>query len=252
MTNSKKYVILLLAVGIIIPVTGDLLAGLVFKQFFTGAVLISCLWYFVLAACLLIYYMKEVNSVSILTEFLGKVKTADLKDTGFIEGIKDKRIKELIIDVNAGLSGKLQRISTYTTEIAGNADNLDISLKDISSVSESISNVSESIAAGAAAQASDVENFSLFLSDMVHKIEEMAEKSAVLIEDGNKTKSASIKGSESLEELLTNNGKFSKVMEDIIEKIIILTKQADNITHVTSVIATICKPDKFIIVECIC
>jgi methyl-accepting chemotaxis protein/ABC-type sugar transport system substrate-binding protein len=239
MFKSKKNNVPLLAIGIILSVAVDLLAGLILKQFFARVVLISCLWYLVFAVYLLIYYMKEIKTVGILTEYLGKLKTIDLEDTAFIERIKDKRMKELIIDVNAGLSGKLQRISTYTGEIAGNADNLDISLKDISSVSESISNVSESIAAGAAAQASDVENFSLFLTDMVHKIEEMAEKSAVLIEDGNKTKTASIKGGQSLEELLVNNGKFSKVMEDIIDKIIILTKQADNITRVTSVMASI-------------
>ena len=73
------------------------------------------------------------------------------------------------------LSEKKQRLSRNVAEIVKLTDNIDLSLKDISSVSENISEASESIAAGAASQASDVENFSSFLTDMVTKIENISE-----------------------------------------------------------------------------
>jgi methyl-accepting chemotaxis protein/ABC-type sugar transport system substrate-binding protein len=137
------------------------------------------------------------------------------------------------------LSEKKQRLSRNVAEIVKLTDNIDLSLKDISSVSENISEASESIAAGAASQASDVENFSSFLTDMVTKIENISEISERLIEEGNRTKEASENGASRLEELLSSNELFEQVMEDIITKIATMTKQAENISKVTSMISAI-------------
>ena len=137
------------------------------------------------------------------------------------------------------LSEKKQRLSKNVAEIVKLTDNIDISLKDISSVSENISVASESIAVGAASQASDVENFSSFLTDMVTKIESISEISDKLIEEGNRTKEASEAGAGSLVGLLSSNDMLGQVMEDIISKIVTMTKQADNISRATSMISAI-------------
>lgn len=137
------------------------------------------------------------------------------------------------------LSEKKQRLSGNVAGIVKLTDNIDLSLKDISNVSENISEASESIAVGATSQASDVENFSSFLSDMVTKIENISEISERLIEEGNRTKEASEAGAGSLEELLSSNDMFGQVMEDIISKIVTMTKQAENISKATSMISAI-------------
>ena len=137
------------------------------------------------------------------------------------------------------ISERNLRLGKNVADIIKLTDNIDLSLKDISNVSESISAASESIAAGAASQASDVENFSSFLSDLVTKIEDISEISASLIEEGRNTKAASEAGAGSLEELLSSNQVFRQVMEDIISKIIALTKQTDSISKATSLISAI-------------
>lgn len=151
-----------------------------------------------------------------------------------------KRKKAALTDkVQDDLFEKKQRMSGNISGIVKLTDSIDLSLKDISDVSESISAASESIAAGAASQATDVENFSFFLTDMVAKIENISEISASLVEEGNKTKAASETGAGSLEELLSSNEVFGHVMEDIISKVAALTKQADSISMATGIISAI-------------
>lgn len=141
--------------------------------------------------------------------------------------------------IQEDFSVKKQKLSGNVAEIVKLTDNIDLSLKDISDVSENISMASESIAVGAISQASDVENFSSFLSDMVTKIENISEISERLIEEGNRTKVASENGAGSFEELLSSNDMFGQVMEDIISKIDTMTTQADNISMATSMISAI-------------
>ena len=239
MYKSKGLVLILFSLGIVVPLITNLLNSVFFKQNSLVLTIMSCLWYSALSIWLFFGYSRIASSVKGLIGFAQKINGVEMEDNKFFEEIKDKKVKEIIVRANDGFSGKLFRISSSTAEIANIADTLDMSLKDISNVSESISDASESIAAGAASQASDVESLSTFSSDLVIKIEDMSYLSANLMGEGNKTKIASAKGIKSLEELLISNEKFGQVMKDIIAKIAALTKQADNITQVTSVISMI-------------
>ena len=239
MYKSKGLVLILFSLGIVVPLITNLLNAVFFKQNSLVLTIMSCLWYSALSIWLFFGYSRIASSVKGLIGFAQKINGVEMEDNKFFEEIKDKKVKEIIVRANDGIFGKLLRISSSTAEIANIADTLDMSLKDISNVSESISDASESIAAGAASQASDVESLSTFSSDLVIKIEDMSYLSANLMGEGNKTKIASAKGIKSLEELLISNEKFGQVMKDIIAKIAALTKQADNITQVTSVISMI-------------
>ncbi len=210
MQKTMKRSAILLVAGIIMPIILILAAVLQWKEIIPLALWINWVWLAALAVWLFISFRRAAAGADALRE-----------------------------ETDKELSGRTGRLSGNVLGIANLTEHLDLSLKDISSGSESISAASESIAAGAASQASDVEGFSSFLADLVRRLEALSEISAGLAEEGDKTKTASEAGAGSLKELLANNEELGKVMEDIISKIFALTKQADNISKVTSVISAI-------------
>lgn len=195
---------------VVLPFIANIIIVLLYKNGLGIMTAVSCFWYSVLISYVLIRYSKLVDSI---------VKS--------VHESKD------------AYSAKLQRLGISVAEIGVTVDNLDISLKDISCASESISSASEFIAAGALSQVTDVENLQMFSSDLVDKIDELSRMSQDLIDEGNRTKSASLNGNKSVEELVKSSERFGQVMNNIIGKTMNLTQQAESITKVTSVISSI-------------
>ena len=176
-----------------------------------------------------------INQISVgnITAETGRI-AADQKLGQQLEAAR----RHLLIN-SASNSGNIEE----TEDIAVN---LTAAIREVSAVSQSIAGASEAIARAAAAQAQDVEEFTKLSEDLVVKIEAMAGQSLRLIEEGDKTKAASSRGNQSLAELVNINRHFETVLADIITKIGLLVKQADNISQITTLISHIARQTRLL------
>jgi methyl-accepting chemotaxis protein/ABC-type sugar transport system substrate-binding protein len=179
-----------------------------------------------------------ITANRLFVSFINNIRDGSFRVDSDTEEVNNA-YKQVIDEALEQLAKSFGSINYNASEIAHLSGNLNSAIKDVSDVSRDIATVSETIAEGTAALAEDVQSFSELSLDLVTKIEEMAHLSSGLMKEGDKTKSVSSQGNDSLEKLLDSNIKFESVMMKIIEKIDVLTKQAGNITQITNVISNI-------------
>lgn len=217
-----------------------LLPGVIlfFLTKFRIAIIGMIIWYLLIAVFLNHYLNNLKSSNRTFYEFLNRIKDGKMNEDRHFLGTSNEQTN-LLNETYQNLKKALDHTKRNIWEIRDISGNLTSVIEEISNVSQDIASASELIAKGTAAQASDVEEFSKLSGSLVSKIEQMAQMSLVLIKEMDKTKEASARGNESLEELLISNNEFQDVMSSIIEKISILTEQAENISKIMDAISSI-------------